>query len=220
MDCTWITAKRTGAATAVAAKYLARDDSKSLGILGCGVQGRSNLEALKVVFPGINLVKAYDIAPENLSRYINEMQAKFHLKIVGVDAPRETVVDSDIIVTAGPILKNPNPIIEAEWLKPGSFGCPIDFDSYFKPEAFLAADKLYTDDLAQQQYYKKTGYFQQTPEVHGDLGEVVAGDKPARKNDSERIISINLGLALEDVAVGIKIYQRAIEKEIGRSLPL
>jgi len=75
MDCTWITAKRTGAATAVAAKYLARQDSKSISILGCGVQGRSNLEALKVVFPEINLVKAYDIAPENLACYIEEMRA-------------------------------------------------------------------------------------------------------------------------------------------------
>ncbi|MBM3242970.1 ornithine cyclodeaminase family protein [Candidatus Poribacteria bacterium] len=220
MDCTWITAKRTGTATAVAAKYLARKDSKSLGILGCGVQGRSNLEALKVVFPEIDLVKAYDIAPENLARYIAEMQAQFDIKVMGVDSPQEAVVDSDIIVTAGPILKNPNPVIEVEWLKPGCFACPLDFDSYFKPEAFLTADKLYTDDLAQQQYYKQAGYFQQTPEPKGDLGEVVAGRKPARQSDSERIISINLGLALEDVAVGIKIYQRATEKGIGKKLPL
>jgi len=220
MDCTWITAKRTGAATAVAAKYLARKDSRCLGILGCGVQGRSNLEALKVVFPEIDLVKAYDIVPENLSCYIDEMQAQFDLKVMGVDSPRDAVVDSDIIVTAGPILKNPNPVIEAEWLKLGSFSCPIDFDSYFKPEAFSVVDKLYTDDLVQQDYYKKVGYFQETPEVQGDLGEVVVGHKPARQNDSERVISINLGLALEDVAVGIKTYQKAIEKGIGQELPL
>jgi len=220
MDCTWITAKRTGAATAVAAKHLAQKDSKCLGILGCGVQGRSNLEALKVVFPAINLVKAYDIVPENLSCYIDEMQAQFDLKVVGVDSPKEAVVASDIIVTAGPILKNPNPVIEAEWLKPGSFACPIDFDSYFKPEAFFAADKLYTDDLAQQHYYKQVGYFQKTHQVDGDLGEIVVGQKPARQDDSERIISINLGLALEDIAVGIKIYQRAIERGIGQKLSL
>ena len=220
MDCTWITAKRTGAATAVAAKYLARKDSRCLGILGCGVQGRSNLEALKVVFPEIDLVKAYDIVPENLSCYIDEMQAQFDLKVMGVDSPRDAVVDSDIIVTAGPILKNPNPVIEAEWLKLGSFSCPIDFDSYFKPEAFSVVDKLYTDDLVQQDYYKKVGYFQETPEVQGDLGDVVVGHKPARQNDSERVISINLGLALEDVAVGIKTYQKAIEKGIGQELPL
>jgi ornithine cyclodeaminase/alanine dehydrogenase len=220
MDCTWITAKRTGAATAVAAKYLARKDSKSLGILGCGVQGRSNLEALKAVFPAINLVKAYDLVPENLACYIEEMQAKFDIKVIGVDSPQKAVIDSDIIVTAGPILKNPRPVIEAEWLKPGSFACPVDFDSYFKPEAFLAADKLYTDDLAQQQYYQKMGYFQKTPEVQGDLGEVVAGHKSARQNNSEKIISINLGLALEDVAVGIKIYRQAIERGMGQKLPL
>jgi len=120
----------------------------------------------------------------------------------------------------GPILKNPNPVIEPEWLKPGSFACPLDFDSYFKPEAFLTADKLYTDDIAQQQYYKHAGYFQKTPEVQGDLGEIIAGHKPGRENSSEKIISINLGLALEDVAVGIKIYQQALEKGIGQRLPL
>lgn len=220
MDCTWVTAKRTGAATAVAAKNLAKKDSKSLGILGCGVQGRSNLEALKVIFPAINLVKAYDIAPEKLACYIDEMQAKYNLEVLGVNSPREAVVDSDIIVTSGPILKNPNPVIKAEWLKPGSFSCPLDFDSYFKPEAFSAADKLYTDDIAQQRYYKEIGYFQKTPEVQGDLGEILLGYKPARENNSEKIISINLGLALEDIVVGFNIHQRAIEKGIGRNLPL
>ncbi|MBC8234501.1 ornithine cyclodeaminase, partial [bacterium] len=75
-------------------------------------------------------------------------------------------------------------------------------------------------DLTQQHYYKQVGYFQKTPEVDGDLGEIVVGQKPARQNDSERIISINLGLALEDIAVGIKIYQQAIEKGIGQKLPL
>ena len=63
MDCTWITAKRTGAATAVAAKYLARPESKTVGIVACGVQGRSNLEALACLFK-INKVKAYDLYPE------------------------------------------------------------------------------------------------------------------------------------------------------------
>ncbi|MCK4434604.1 ornithine cyclodeaminase family protein, partial [Candidatus Bathyarchaeota archaeon] len=79
MDCTWITAKRTGAATAVAARYLAEPDSRVFGVLGCGVQGRSNLEALMVVCKNLEKVKAYDINSENLQRYVGEMTAKHGL---------------------------------------------------------------------------------------------------------------------------------------------
>src|SRR5512136_2128963 len=68
MDCTWITAMRTGAATALAAKYLARPESQTVGILGCGVHGRSNLDALKVLFP-IKQVVAYDVSPEQTNRF-------------------------------------------------------------------------------------------------------------------------------------------------------
>ena len=76
MDCTWITGMRTGAATAVAAKYLARPESETVGILGCGVQGRTNLEALKTLFP-VKRVMAYDKAPESAVRYAAEMRARF-----------------------------------------------------------------------------------------------------------------------------------------------
>ncbi|HDJ04723.1 MAG TPA: ornithine cyclodeaminase family protein, partial [Candidatus Bathyarchaeota archaeon] len=81
MDCTWITAKRTGAATAVAAKYLARKDSRVFGIIGCGVQGRSNLEALMAVF-NLEEVRAYDINRENLKRYVEEMTLKYGVRVV------------------------------------------------------------------------------------------------------------------------------------------
>ena len=72
MDCTWITAKRTGAATGIAARYLARQDSSTVGIVACGVQGRSNLEALRALFP-IQRVLAYDTSPAALARYAAEM---------------------------------------------------------------------------------------------------------------------------------------------------
>ncbi|MBI2952471.1 ornithine cyclodeaminase family protein [bacterium] len=218
MDCAWVTAQRTGAATAVAAKRLARRDAKTVGILGCGVQGRSNLEALKVVLPGLRRVMAYDVVRANRDRFIAEMAAG--AEVVGVETPREAVLDSDVVVTAGPILRRPTPVIEADWLRPGVFVCPLDFDSYVTPGAFRAADRLYTDDTAQQEYYREAGYFRETPEPQGDLGEVVAGLKPGRLRDDERTISINLGLALEDVAVGIRVYERAVAQGIGQRLPL
>jgi ornithine cyclodeaminase/alanine dehydrogenase len=220
MDCAWVTAMRTAAATAVAAKYLTRADSQSVAIIGCGVQGRTNAEALKVVLPKLERIYAYDISEEALNAYASEVEAKLQLEVVRCSTPEEAVRPADVIVTATPILKEPKPVIEAEWLKEGVFACPLDFDSYFKPEAFEAMDKLYTDDLEQQRYYVKVGYFQRTPEPQGDLGEVVTGRKPSREMDDERIMSINLGLAIEDMATAIRLYRKAREKGIGRMLEL
>ena len=219
MDCTWITAQRTGAATAVAARYLARPESSSVGIVACGVQGRSNLEALACIFK-IQKVKAYDIHPEVAIRYAQEMREKLQLEIEPVKTLSEAVRDLDIVVTSGPILKNPNPYIEPGWLVPGSFASLVDFDSAVQGAALREADKIATDDHAQLQFYRQTGYFRETPEAYADLGEIIAGMKPGRESDDEITISINLGLALDDMATAIKVYQRSKEMGIGRELLL
>jgi len=220
MDASWVTAKRTGAATAVAAKYLARKDSKVFGILGCGVQGRSNLEAVLTGFKGLEEARAYDISKTNLKRYVSEMTEKHGLSIIPVDSPKKAVEKCDIIVTAGPILKHPKPVIEAAWFSDGSFACPLDFDSYWKPEAMHSMHKFCTDDLEQLLYYKSVGYFKDIPKVYADLGELVTRKKPGRKKDSERTMSMNLGLAIEDIATAIKICEKAKSKGIGTWLKL
>jgi ornithine cyclodeaminase/alanine dehydrogenase-like protein (mu-crystallin family) len=219
MDATWITAMRTGAATAVAAKYLARRDSATLGILACGVQGRSNLEALSCVFD-LEVVKAYDIVPEVAERYALEMSERHGVTVEVVGQPRDAVAGLDLVVTSGPILKDPRPTIEAGWQSPGAFACPVDFDSYWQGAALREADRLATDDTAQLRYYRTVGYFRDTPEPYADLGEIVAGAKPGRTSADERTISINLGLALDDMATAILLYRRAKEAGIGRELAL
>lgn len=220
MGASWVTAKRTGAATAVAAKYLAREDSKVFGILGCGVQGRSNLEAVFTAFKGLEEVRAYDISKANLERYVSEMKEKHGLSVVPVDSPKKAVEECDIVVTAGPILKHPEPVIEAWWFGDGSFACPIDFDSYWKPQAMHSMHKFCTDDLEQLLYYQSVGYFQDIPNVYADLGELATGKKPGREKDSERTMSMNLGLAIEDMATALKIYEKAKSKGIGTWLEL
>jgi ornithine cyclodeaminase/alanine dehydrogenase len=220
MDCTWVTAKRTGAATAVAAKHLAREDSKVLGILGCGAQGRSNLEALSVTCKGLEEVNAYDVSEENLQKYVEEMTAKHGLKIVPAGSPRKAVENCDIVVTAGPILKHPKPVIEGSWFKKGGFTCPLDFDSYWKPEAMHSMDKFCTDDVEQLRYYQQQGYFSDIPEVYADLGEIVSGKRFGRENSSERIMSMHLGLAIEDMATATLVYEKAKKSKVGTKLPL
>jgi ornithine cyclodeaminase/alanine dehydrogenase-like protein (mu-crystallin family) len=219
MDCTWITAYRTGAATGLAAKYLARPNSEVAAILACGVQGRTNLEALACVFP-LKRVFAYDILPEVQAKFIEEMKAKFRFEILPAKGPKEAVMESDLVVTSGPILKHPTPTIEKDWLKPGGFGSAVDFDSYCTGPAMAQMDKVSTDDHAQFQYYKTSGYFSQTPEPYADLGELAAGQKSGRGLDKERNLAINLGLAMDDMAIAPEIYRRAREKKIGTWLPL
>ncbi len=219
MDATWITAMRTGAATAVAAKYLARPDSSSVGIIACGVQGRSNLEALSCLF-GIDKVKAFDISPQAAELFAIEMKEVIKGEIEIVNDPRDAVVGLDLVVTSGPILKNPDPVVEAGWLSEGSFASLVDFDSYFKAEALREADKLATDDKNQMLSYREHGYFKDTPQPYADLGEIAASKKPGRENSSERTICINLGLALADMATAIVIYKKAREKGLGIQLPL
>ncbi|NNF98054.1 MAG: ornithine cyclodeaminase family protein [Desulfobacteraceae bacterium] len=219
MDATWITAQRTGAATAIAATYLARPDSSRVGIIACGVQGRSNLEALSCTF-GIKKVKAFDIDPAVATTFADDMADLVNAEIEVVNAPRAAVVDMDIVVTSGPILKKPTPLIDADWLAEGAFASPVDFDSYWKGDALHQADKLATDDLSQMAYYRRAGYFKDTPQPFADLGEIVSGRKPGREADEERTICINLGIALEDMATAVIIYKKAREMGIGRELPL
>ncbi len=219
MDCTWITAMRTGAATAVSAKYLARPESSTVGILACGVQGRSNLEALNVLFP-LKKVFAYDIHPETTKRFAEEIRQRFDLEVVEVEEPQEAVSGCDLVVTSGPILKVPHATIQAGWLEAGAFASLVDFDSYWSAEAMREADKICTDDHQQLDHYKSVGYFQELPPVHADLGELVSGKRIGRETSEERTMAVNLGLALDDMAVAPLIYRKAIKQSLGTWLPL
>ncbi len=219
MDCVWITAMRTAAATAVAARRLARPESSVLGVLGCGVQGRTNTEALNVLFP-LERVMAYDVDPKAARSYADEISSRFDLDVTAVDKPKEAVTGCDIVVTAGPILKTPHATIQAGWMDEGAFASLVDFDSYWHPAAMKETSKFCTDDIPQLLHYKEVGYFQDIPPIHADLGELVLGVKPGRENPTERTMTCNLGLAMDDMAVAPTIYKQALEKGIGTWLPL
>ncbi len=98
---------RTAAASALSAKYLARPESSRLGVLACGVQGRSHVEAFTTAFP-IARVFAFDIRRDVQDRFVTDMRARFGVDVVGVEHPRDAVVESDLVVTSGPILEAPD----------------------------------------------------------------------------------------------------------------
>jgi ornithine cyclodeaminase/alanine dehydrogenase len=219
MDCVWITAMRTAAATAVAARRLARSDSTVLGILGCGVQGRTNTEALKVLFP-LERVMAYDVLPDAVESFGQFVTTELDLEVVPVNHPRDAVTGCDLVVTAGPILKQPHATIQAGWLEEGAFASLVDFDSYWHPAAFEEVAKFCTDDVPQLEHYRQGGYFQDIPAIYADLGELVTGKKPGRQTAGERTMACNLGLAMDDMAVAPSLFKRAVEQGIGTWLPL
>jgi ornithine cyclodeaminase/alanine dehydrogenase-like protein (mu-crystallin family) len=219
MDCTWITGCRTGAATALSARYLARPDSSTVAILACGVQGRTNLEALATQFP-LRRVYAYDTRVAARDRYVREMSEQLGLEVIGVDEPEQAVREADLVVTSGPILRHPAPVIRKDWLREGAFASAVDFDSYWTSEALAQVDRVTTDDHAQFRYYRELGYFRETPEPCADLGELVTGVRPGRQSPTERTLAMNLGLALEDMAVAPEVLRRATAAGLGTWLPL
>jgi len=190
-----------------------------MAVLGCGLQGRANLDAVRTVLPGIDRVRAYDIAPAALRRYAEEVAAQHGVEVVECGGPREAIDGADIVVTCGPITAAGNRMIEPGWLKPGGLAVTLDYDCYWTAAGLAAADLLYSDDLGQIRHMQDYGYFAGLDRPIGELGEVVAGLRRGRQSPAETIVSINMGIALEDVATARRIYDRATSRGTGMWLP-
>jgi ornithine cyclodeaminase/alanine dehydrogenase len=220
LDATAITAVRTGACTAVTAKYLADPNSEVMTIIGCGVQGRTNIEALLAVFPGTERMLAYDVDPEIQARFADEIMTTFDVASVIPPEPQEACEGAHIIVTSLPIVKQPEPVIEPSWLQTGTLCVPLDFDASFSPASFARSDLFVTDDLEQFRRYQSLGYFKDVAEPAGALGSIVNGQGPTRPEGTPIVMSANLGVGILDVALGTKILERAKTQGIGTELPL
>lgn len=220
MDCGWITAKRTGAKSGVCARRFARADSRVLGILGCGAQGYSNLEAMSVALPRLELVLAYNTSPEPAERLAASQSEKLGIPVRALRDPREVVEESDVLVSAGWISSSARRVIEAEWLKPGVTLVPVDLDCMYTAGAMALCDKYFTDDLAVYDHFRRQGFFSTVPERPGELCHALAGRVPGRENDAERIITLNNGLALDDVSAARRIFELALDAGKGTMLPL
>jgi ornithine cyclodeaminase/alanine dehydrogenase-like protein (mu-crystallin family) len=219
MDCRWITAARTGAASAVAAKYLARSGAEVAGIVGAGVQGRYNLLALRETMPGLKLVKYYDIYPETLKATVEAMQAGATYKVKACASGQEVIEDSDVIVTCTGKLEQV--VYHEAWVKPGALVLPVHHRGW-ENKTIHNADKFVTDDWEQLSKSAAAvgGFDGPLPMPYAELGEIVTGQKPGRERDDERIIDFNYGLAMEDIAVAKQIYAKALESGMGLHLTL
>jgi ornithine cyclodeaminase/alanine dehydrogenase len=218
MDADWITGMRTAAASALSARHLARLDAGVLGVLGCGVQGGTHVEALRCVLPGLTTLRAYDVDHERAQRFVSRMAEAHGLDARAVDDPRDAVEAADVVVTAGPILRVPHATIQAGWMVAGAFATAVDFDSYWSAGAFAELDLFSTDDVPQLEHFRELGYFRSIPPVDAELAELVAGLKSGRTSPHQRTMACNLGLALDDMAVAPLVLERA--RSSGRGIAL
>ncbi len=219
MDCSWITLTRTGAVSAVAAKYLGRKAATTIGLVGAGVQGRANALALAETLPGLQRLKVFDVNAEAINGYLSDMRPKLAFEIQAARSAQDAIEGADIIVTATGKLTRP--IFKKTWVKRGALILPVHTGGWQK-DTPKWADKFVVDHWEQfrRAQQRAGGYYKKLPELYAQLGEIVCGKKPGRQNDQERILDHNYGMAIHDVALAQELLARAEGRGIGTILPL
>ncbi len=213
----WITGARTGAVSAVAADVFAPKGEVTVGVISAGLQARTNLIALDCVRK-ISQARVFDPNRAKREEFIHQMSTFLSFPIVGVETVEEVVRDRDIVVTAAPIRKRPGPI-ERDWLKPGCFVSALDFDASLSRDVLLQPGvKVLTDDIPQLDSKRHEGFFDNTPKVEVELGDVVAGTKGLGNNPDDVVVFLNLGIAPSDLVVAQHAFERAQEAGVGIEL--
>ncbi len=219
-----ITGTRTGAASGVATRFLARDDASTLGLIGAGFQGRNQVAAVREVRP-VTTVRIHDVFPEAAERFAAELRAD------GLDA--EAVADAEDAVSGLDVVcaatTSKTPVIRAEWLSPGTHVNSVGANAPVKREveaAVFREARVCVDFLEQVLTEAgdlmaaiRDGEYAQDA-IHAELGDVVAGKAPGRERPEDITLFKSVGVAIEDVACAAFIYERAVEKGLGTPMRL
>jgi alanine dehydrogenase len=222
IDGTWITDMRTGAAGGVAAKYLARKDSKIVGLVGSGAQSRTQLMALSTLYERLEEVRVWSRTRETREEFIQEMKPVCPNvdRMIPVEKIENAVRGADIVVTTTP---SRIPIISNDWISPGIHINCIGADAPGKQEldpAILKRAKIVVDDWDQASHSGEInvplarGIISQK-DVFGELGEIVAGLKKGRVSADEITVFIATGLAIEDAVTAKIAFKKALAQRIG-----
>jgi ornithine cyclodeaminase/alanine dehydrogenase len=214
------TIKRTGAGTAVAAKYLARPDSRILTICGCGDQGRIQLTALKEVL-AVERVFAFDQNHTSAKDYAAQMSGELGIPVEATESLQSATSLSDVLITCTPSKK---PFVMKKFIKPGTFVAAIGSDSPDKQEletSLLQGTKVVVDIFKQcavagELHHGLESGMITKDVVHAEIGQIVAGKKPGRETPTEIIVYDATGTALQDTAAVALCYEKAMEKGIGQ----
>jgi alanine dehydrogenase len=215
MDSIQITTLRTGAASAVAAKYLARRDARVLTLCGCGTQGHIQLRAISRVRRP-EMVYAFDLETARAEQIADELKGELSVDVLPVDDLEIAVRKSDICVTCTPSRRT---IVLRDWVKAGTFIAAVGADSEDKQEIdprLMAASKVVVDSLPQcaaigDLHHAIAQGLMTAVDVHAELTDVITGQIAGRVNDDEIIVFDSTGSALLDVAATAAVYRRALQ---------
>jgi alanine dehydrogenase len=222
MDSIEITIIRTGAATAVAAKYLARNDAKTITICGCGNQGVVSLKAMMKVRK-LEKAFAFDIDKQKGVDFSKELSNELKISIEPISDLQYALSQSDICVTCTTSKKY---FIHKDHLPAGIFIAAVGADSEDKQEidpTILSSAKLITDITAQcatigELHHALQAGVMHLTDVHAELGEIITGKKRGRVSDAEIIVFDSTGTALQDIAAAAIVYEKAVDKNVGMKL--
>jgi len=218
-----ISGMRTGAVTALAARYLASKNFQSVSCIGCGPIARLQLLTLLEQFPTIASIHLFDLNPAAAQWLVNELRQSFpQIEYQVADTAKDAVQAGEVVITCTTTDK---PYIHFEWLRKGTFISNISIMDVHK-DVFLKADKVVVDDWDQCNREKKMlhqlvqeGLFSRG-QLHAELGQILIGHRPGRETDEEVILLNPIGIAIEDVACAYAIYQKALSAQVGIQLNL
>jgi len=219
LDGTHITDYRTGAAGGIAVKYLARPDATRMGLIGAGAQARTQVAAIFKV-RAIREIVVFDRHRKHSRALAAELLATYGVSARAAGEVAEAVTGRDIVVTTTP---SRTPVVKREWVSPGTHINAIGADAAGKQEldpAILTTAKVVVDDWAQASHSGEINVplaqGELTPEhIYGSLGDIVAGKKPGRVAPEEITVFDSTGLIIQDLALGLAVYQRAKERGLG-----
>ena len=225
MDSIELTLRRTAAATALAARYLARKESEALAVCGCGAQALPQIEALQDVLP-LRRIVLWDIDPKQaqaLSERLIGRSASIDVHIA--DQLAQATRAADVVVTCTP---SRQPFLGSAAVGPGCFIAAVGADSAGKSEIkpeLMAASRVVVDSLAQcsemgDLHHAIAAGTMQAKHVHAELSDLVLGTKAGRRRDDERWLFDSTGVAIQDVASAARVFERAIELGVGTSVAL
>ena len=224
---TTITDMRTGAAGSIAAKYLARKDSKIVGLVGAGAQARTQLMALLEVCKNLEEIRVWSRTKATKKKFVAKSAQNFgkNVEVIPMESVREAVVGADIVVTTTPSRK---PLVMNDWVTAGTHINCIGADAVGKEELdpiILKRSKVVVDDWAQASHSGEIN----VPISHGiitreniwaEIGEIVAGIKLGRETKGEITIFVSTGLAVQDAVTANIAYNKAKTANIGRSISI
>lgn len=216
MEGGFITNLRTGAATGVTAKYLAKKDSRIVGIIGAGAQARMQLRALSNVF-SLEEVRVADIVPQALTRFAQEMQKEVGVSIKKATSNEEAVEGADIIVTA---TTSDQILVRQAWVSRGTFVASIGSYPELDPQLIFKSEKLVVDSWAQNKHrgelsrLVREGLISEE-NIHGEIGKIVAGKILGREKEEEIIVTCLIGLGSHDIGCAHFVYNEAKKRGLG-----